>query len=87
MSFKKTEQQPVTELIATFRTSRQIGPEDWEVFPVSKSFTPDTTLAEVCEWFFREEHNAIRMQAVTVGQPEALGEQPTAVVSKQTEGL
>jgi len=70
MSYKKAERQPIDNIIATFTTSSQVGPESWDVFPVSKEFPSTTTLKEVAEWFFREEPIGLRARNIHLSQPE-----------------
>lgn len=42
---------PVREFIFSFRTTTQIGPDEFETYPVVFKATEKTTLAEVKEWY------------------------------------
>ena len=68
--FKKENRRPVGNIIATFTTTKQIGPQEWEVFPVSQVFPSTATLAHVCEWFFRQEPTATVVENIHISQPE-----------------
>lgn len=39
------------EYVATFKTSRQISPDDWEVYNPTMKVTDSTTIGEINEWF------------------------------------
>ena len=39
------------EYIATYKTSRQISPDDWEVYNPSLKITDQTTIGEIRKWF------------------------------------
>lgn len=42
----------VTEaIVATYRMTTQIGPDDYEVTPVCKVITADTTIGELLAWY------------------------------------
>ncbi len=43
--------EPLGSYIATFRTTTQTGPCDYEVRPVCRVITPDTTIAELIAWY------------------------------------
>lgn len=36
--------------LVTYKSSRQISPNDFETFSVNKLFNPDTTLAQLKQW-------------------------------------
>ena len=84
MNLKKIERQPVRDIIASFTTSQQVGPESWDVFPVSQVFPSTATLAHVCEWFFRQESQATRVLNIHISQPEPSEKQPPHTRQKGT---
>ena len=41
----------MTEYIVTFKTSRQISPEDWEVYNPTLKVSDNTTIKEIAEFY------------------------------------
>lgn len=47
------------EYVVTFKTSHQIGPDDWAVANPSLKVTNNTTIGEIKDWFEKLKHNPL----------------------------
>ena len=48
--------------------SSQVGPDSWDVYPITKTLTRDTTVGEIADWFALYFPNAKSMQSVKISQ-------------------
>jgi len=70
MNMKEVSTQPVTQLIATFTACKQVGPENWDVYPVSQLFAASATIADIAAWFHKQNPKVTKIENIHLHQPE-----------------
>ena len=70
MNMKEVSAQPVTQLIATFTACKQVGPESWDVYPVSQLFAASATIADIAAWFHKQNPKVTKIENIHLHQPE-----------------
>lgn len=57
----------MNEYVVSYRTSKQVSPDDWDTFTPSLKVTNDTTIGQIMEWFKKEERlTDLRFEACDV---------------------
>lgn len=52
------------EYVASFKASRQIGPEDWESYRPVLKLTDNTTVGEIRDWYLNQLPNNVNKDKV-----------------------
>jgi len=61
-----TSASPCYVAIAT--QSSQVGPESWDVYPITKTLTRQTTIGELVDWYKIHFPNAKSVQGIRFSQ-------------------
>lgn len=68
----------MTEYIVTFKTSRQISPEDWEVYNPTLKVSDNTTIKEIAEFYKKYITNSnVEVKIIEIAQ---------ATIKEETNG-
>ena len=62
------DSSPAPCYVAITTQSSQVGPDSWDVYPITKTLTRDTTVGEIADWFALYFPNAKSMQSVKISQ-------------------